>query len=122
MVDERFLNRAAEQPVIVDPKVAKRFLAKVEIVDKDNPDESCWIWTGCTDKKGYGQFWFDGRSQWAHRISHALFVGPIPEDMHVHHNCATKDCVNPKHLETITPSENSLERWDRHKAEEGDAA
>lgn len=73
-----------------------RFLSKV------NKSGECWLWTGSIDKYGYGEFWFDGRTQRAHRVSHMLFVGSIPSGLQVDHGCRVRSCVNPAHLEAVT--------------------
>lgn len=58
----------------------------------------CWLWVGPKNKKGYGQFWFNGRGQRAHRVAYQLFVGSIPENAWVLHKCDTPACVNTEHL------------------------
>jgi hypothetical protein len=44
----------------------------------------------------------------AHRVAYELLVGPIPDGMHLDHLCRTPACVNPAHLEPVTPRVNSL--------------
>ena len=102
------LHPGRAEPQLTDPKLAERFLNKAQKMPS-----GCWCFTGCSDRKGYGRIRYRGFVWWAHRLSYALFVGPIPAEMHIHHTCATKDCVNPAHLEIATPSENSKERWSR---------
>src|SRR5690349_16599250 len=63
----------------------------------------CWIWRG-VPRNGYGRI--GNRS--AHRVSYETYRGPIPEGFHVHHICGTKLCVNPVHLEVISPRDHVL--------------
>jgi HNH endonuclease len=82
--------------------LAERFERYVERTD------SCWLWTGHRDRKGYGRFLLHkGSSDRAHRVAYELAVGPIPEGHELHHTCGEPGCVNPGHLETITPSEHA---------------
>ena len=79
-----------------------RFLAKVAFT------EECWLWLGKPKESGYGRFHFAGRTEYAHRASYRLFVGPIPAGLTLDHLCRTPLCVNPDHLEAVTMRENLL--------------
>ena len=61
-----------------------------------------WIWTGAViPNNGYGKVRDPDsrRDMTAHRYSYQLFVGPIPEGVHVlHKHEGMKLCVNPEHL------------------------
>lgn len=77
-------------------------------------DEStgCWNWTarGSMAAGGYGLI-SDGQANQsipAHRFVYEQKVGPIPDEMQLDHLCRNKSCVNPEHLEIVTPSENIL--------------
>lgn len=68
----------------------------------------CWIWQGCCNWGGYGRFHDGTREVGAHRFSWAAFVGPIPDGLHIDHLCKQRKCVNPDHLEPVTPQINTL--------------
>lgn len=81
----------------------------------------CWLWTGTITATGYGQFYWDGVNNGAHRFAYEHFVGPIPEGMTIDHVCHSIDdschggmtcphrrCVNPDHLEVVTVRENVM--------------
>lgn len=102
-----YLRRGHELPAISDMAVKQRLLQNVKKVD------SCWIWQGCLNKRGYGNIWYAGRSHLVHRVAYAIFRGTIEEGMTIDHICRVEACCNPAHLEAITKSENSKRRWQK---------
>lgn len=80
-----------------------RFLSSIEIDD----ESGCWRWAGLLDTGGYGVFCL-GTTKKAHRASWMLFRGKLPKNMHIHHLCEVKDCVNPDHLLPVDPSTHSV--------------
>lgn len=84
--------------------LADRFWPKVE---KRAPAE-CWEWTGYKSSLGYGQIMgADQKLRGAHRVSYELAGGVIPAGYHLDHLCRNPRCVNPAHLEPVTPRENT---------------
>lgn len=79
-----------------------RFLERYEV----NPDTGCWEWQGYLFDNGYGGLTVDGAPRAAHRVAYELFAGPIPAGLVIDHLCAVACCVNPAHLEAVTPEEN----------------
>lgn len=85
-------------------------------------ESGCLLWTGFTNKDGYGCMGYRGRtSVLVHRVAYLEWVGPIADGMVVDHTCHTNDlgcpggracphrpCIEPSHLELVTTLENTL--------------
>lgn len=65
----------------------------------------CWLWTGGVTEDGYGKLMRDGRVEVAHRHFYEREHGAIPAGLELHHRCEVKGCVNPEHLQPLTPAE-----------------
>ena len=79
--------------------------------------DTCWIFIGYTDAKGYGRVGnpnFKNLSM-AHRYSYELYKEPIPEGLQLDHKCENKSCVNPEHLQPVTNLENQQLYWERKR-------
>lgn len=93
-----------EGPTFLDARLPDRFWSKVQPC----PMTGCWIWVGATTSDGYGQIKHLRRQDSAHRLFFEALRGPIPDGLHIDHRCRVRCCVNPAHLEPVTPRENVL--------------
>jgi hypothetical protein len=74
-----------------------------------HPVSHCWVWTGRTDRDGYGRL----GSQGIHRVVYRLLVGEIPADRPILDHqaaagCIFRSCCFPGHLRPSTIRENTL--------------
>lgn len=69
--------------------------------------EPCWIWAGWLDSDGYAQSAIEGSSVRMARWAYGVFREPVPADLVIDHLCRVRACVNPYHLEVVTPSINT---------------
>lgn len=79
--------------------------------------EECLLWPFGKDDKGYGTVVAFDRIRKAHRVMCELVHGiPPGSKAQASHNCGNGHlgCVNPKHLEWKSNSENQLDRYRRH--------
>ena len=95
----------------------ERFLDKVTLPARLH---DCWEWKA-GKSASYGLFWFDGRTELAHRFSYEHFIGPVPLGMDILHSCDNTVCVNPRHLFTGTHTDNMHDMINkgRSKSREG---
>lgn len=103
--------------------IADRLMARSVVSDGhgDPPqDKPCLLTTYTTTKDGYGHIWANGKTSRVHVEAYRLWVGPIPEGMHVTHKCNVRRCFEPTHLEAGTNQQNSDYRVACGRASKGE--
>ncbi len=74
-----------------------------------NKTDSCWLWMGCLNKDGYGQYGLiDGKNVRANRYAYEITKGKIPKGLVTDHLCRVRHCVNPDHMELVDMRENTV--------------
>lgn len=68
----------------------------------------CWLFAGWFSPSGYGTIIVQRRKEFIHRVVYENFVGEIPQGFQIDHLCSVRACINPKHLEAVTPRVNVL--------------
>lgn len=72
------------------------FYRHIEITD------TCWLWTGGTNRTGYGRGYFRGRMISPHRLVYEIVQGDLIPGMSIDHLCSVRLCVRPDHLEQVS--------------------
>lgn len=73
---------------------------------KKNKISGCWEWQKGLFSNGYGQISINGHGVGVHRISYSEFIGEIPKELQVLHECDNPICINPDHLFLGTQQDN----------------
>ena len=101
-VEDRFFPRVNKDGPVVRPELGP-----------------CWVWTACSNARGYGRFSYRGTPTLAHRVSWELHRGAIPDGLSVLHKCDNPPCVRPEHLFLGTMAENNLDKCKKGRWRKG---
>jgi len=75
-------------------------------------ESGCWIWMGWVNDSGYGMIRRQKNNVKehirVHRYVYELLNEPIPKNMTIDHLCRVRLCVNPHHMEIVSPVENVM--------------
>lgn len=74
--------------------------------NKVKKTETCWLWIGSENGRGYGEIRFGKKKVYAHRWSYENAKGPIPDGYQIDHLCRVPACIRPAHLEAVPPKIN----------------
>jgi len=88
------------------PSSQKKFWKQVIKLGKND----CWIWDGVIGTHERGVFTVNGQQMPAYRYVYIITRGFIRKGFHVHHTCQNGHCVNPNHLQALSPEDHR----DRH--------
>lgn len=86
---------------------AERLLAHVE------RRGACRVWTGKTDRDGYGIISIDYKKVRVHRLAWTLAYGPILGGLHVLHHCDNPPCIDIEHLFLGTVADNNADKMQK---------
>lgn len=85
-------------------------------------EDGCMVWVGALNNCGYPRMNFRvaGRHTqvMVHRLMYVLYTRQdIPEGLTIDHLCNRRNCVDPRHMEAVTHSENMARQFERRRAE-----
>lgn len=102
------------------PEIFWRKIDKNGPIPKACPELGpCWLWTGCTNKSGYGVTSVAHRFISTHRLAYIYEFGEIPDDLLVCHHCDVPNCCRPSHFFLGTNRDNSSDMVQKNRQSQG---
>ena len=96
------MTKSDYNSIRISRKLLRRIFNKV-VVD---PETQCWLKFPHNHAQ-YAKIAWQGQNLGVHRLTYRLFVGPIEAHLVIDHLCRRPCCINPAHLEMVTPQENA---------------
>jgi len=90
-------TRKGGQMLEADTNWMSQIAGKVTVLD-----DGCWQ---LATRRKYPKIRVGGQDEVVHRLVYLAIHGPIPDGWHVHHQCENPRCINPAHLEAMTPGD-----------------
>ncbi len=75
-----------------------------------DPVFHCFIWLGKLGNNGRPIVWRGRTPVNAYKLAYEAVNGPVKEGLQLDHACRRVLCINPLHLEPVTPHENALRK------------
>ena len=94
--------------------------ARLAAHSEPDTNGGCLLWSGYTNRQGYGDTSVRGRTTRAHRAAWELANGPVPLGLHVLHRCDVPACINPAHLWLGTNADNMTDKVAKGRHRNGD--
>lgn len=108
-IESRPVSRPAStymnQFTLNDARLPPRFWSKVSV-----DGNGCWMWTASV-RGGYACYRIGGAGtpcRGGHIHAYEILIGQVGEGLELDHLCRHPLCVNPAHLEPVTPTVNKL--------------
>lgn len=79
---------------------------KLALLSEPIPIAGCIVWTGALNDSGYGRMKIHSKFRRAHIVAWEIQNGPVAAGLCIDHLCRVRCCINPAHMELVTPSEN----------------
>ncbi len=103
ILPSQFFRSLSDERGKLNYPARQRFFDKVSTIRG-----GCHVWRASSNGR-YGFFFVNGKQRYAHRVSYEDARGIIPDGLVIDHLCRNTKCVNPDHLQAVTPYVN----WER---------
>lgn len=102
------MSKVNVSQIKADRKLLARIFSKIHVSTENFYNGvPCWEWQASLNG-GYASISYKHLSYYAHRFIYELLIEPIDRKLQCDHLCRVKHCVNPAHIEPVTPQVNTL--------------